>query len=56
MCAKRLVNLGGVAKLFYANDYRLREGLDILRAAGVACAQYDHQANVINPAALRMDE
>jgi len=35
MCAKRLVNLGGVRKVYYDEDYRLREGLDVLRDAGI---------------------
>ena len=39
MCAKRLVNLGGVARVFYDQDYRLREGLDVLRAAGIEVQQ-----------------
>lgn len=39
MCAKRLVNLGGVAAVFYSKDYRLRDGLEILRQAGVRVEQ-----------------
>jgi dCMP deaminase len=39
MCAKRLVNLGGVCKVYYAHDYRLREGLDVLKAAGIEYEQ-----------------
>ena len=35
MCAKRLINLGGVQRVFYARDYRLREGLEILTQAGI---------------------
>lgn len=35
MCAKRLVNLGGVERVFYARVYRLRDGLDVLHAAGI---------------------
>ena len=35
MCAKRLVNLGGVVKVYYCYDYRLHEGLEVLYAAGI---------------------
>lgn len=40
MCAKQLVNLGGVQKVFYHEDYRLREGLDVLDAAGIEHERY----------------
>ena len=43
MCAKRLVNLGGVVKLYYCYDYRLREGLDILKKAGIPYEQLELQ-------------
>ncbi|RPJ47675.1 MAG: dCMP deaminase [Candidatus Latescibacterota bacterium] len=36
MCAKRLINLGGVEKVYYARDYRNRDSLALLRAAGIA--------------------
>lgn len=35
MCAKRLLNLGGVKGVFYAEEYRLTEGIDLLQSAGV---------------------
>ena len=35
MCAKRLVNLGGVQRLYYALDYRVRDGLLTLERAGI---------------------
>lgn len=41
MCAKRLVNLGGVVRVFYGRDYRLRDGLEILRAAGIEAVQLE---------------
>lgn len=41
MCAKRLVNLGGVVRVFYDRDYRLRDGLEILRAAGIEAVQLE---------------
>lgn len=39
MCAKFLVNLGNVQKVYYAEDYRIRAGLEVLRAAGIYYAQ-----------------
>ncbi len=35
MCAKRLINLGGVQKVFYREDYRLHDSLELLEAAGI---------------------
>lgn len=35
MCAKRLVNLGGVQKVYYSEDYRLKEGLSVFAAADI---------------------
>lgn len=35
MCAKRLINLGNVKKLFYANSYRNEEGIELLRQVGI---------------------
>ena len=34
-CAKRIINKGGVKKVFYAQEYRLTKGIDILRLAGI---------------------
>jgi dCMP deaminase len=39
MCAKRLVNLGGVQTVYYCHDYRNREGLVVLASAGIQYAQ-----------------
>lgn len=39
MCAKRLINLGNVRKVFYARDYRLRDSLKVLAAANIAVEQ-----------------
>lgn len=41
MCAKRLVNLGGVTRVLYAKDYRLREGLEVLERAGIWSEQFE---------------
>lgn len=35
MCAKRLINLGGVVRVVYENDYRLRDSVEILKAVGI---------------------
>ncbi|RLA65266.1 MAG: hypothetical protein DRQ88_02995 [Epsilonproteobacteria bacterium] len=34
-CAKRMVNKGGVKKVFYCLPYRCRDGLDILEQTGI---------------------
>ncbi len=39
MCAKRLINLGGVKKVYYKNDYRIRDSLEIFRMAGIEVEQ-----------------
>jgi hypothetical protein len=39
MCAKRLINLGGVRAVFFEEDYRVRDGLDFLRVAGIEAEQ-----------------
>lgn len=35
MCAKRLINLGGVQKVVYHKDYRLRAALDLFTHVGI---------------------
>ncbi len=39
MCAKRLINLGGVKKVFFARDYRSRDSLALFESLGIAVAQ-----------------
>lgn len=39
MCAKRLINMGGVKKVFYLNDYRLKTALNLFQQAGI---EYEH--------------
>jgi dCMP deaminase len=34
-CAKRLINLGNVRKVFYAHEYRIRDSVDLLRSVGI---------------------
>jgi dCMP deaminase len=38
-CAKMLVNLGGVQVVYWANDYRIRDSLDLLRRASIHTTQ-----------------
>ena len=40
-CAKYLIQLGGVRRVYYARPYRLTQGLDHLIAAGIPVKQYD---------------
>lgn len=39
MCAKALINLGGVKQIYYKNDYRIRDSLEILKTVGVNIVQ-----------------
>jgi dCMP deaminase len=43
MCAKRLINLGGVVRVIYFDDYRIRKGADILLAGGIKVLSYEQQ-------------
>lgn len=38
-CAKRLINLGGVKKIFYRNSYRLTASLDLLKSVDIEVTQ-----------------
>jgi dCMP deaminase len=40
MCAKRLLNLGGVKSVYYFNEYRIRDAAALLRERGVRMIQY----------------
>ena len=35
MCATMLINLGNVRRVYYKNEYRLTEPIDLLRTAGI---------------------
>lgn len=35
-CAKRLINLGNVRKVFYLQDYRLRDSIELLDQVGIS--------------------
>jgi dCMP deaminase len=34
-CAKRLINIGNVKKIFYEEDYRKRDSIKLLKTAGI---------------------
>ncbi len=38
-CAKRLINLGNVKKVYYGQDYRIKDSLDLLRSVGIEVVQ-----------------
>jgi dCMP deaminase len=40
MCAKRLINLGNVRKVFYAHDYRVRDALEIFEQVGIETERF----------------
>jgi len=40
-CAKLLINLGGVQKVYYLNDYRIRDSVAILEKVGIYVVQFD---------------
>ncbi len=39
MCAKRLINLGGVEAVYYKEDYRNRDAVEILQGVGIKVEQ-----------------
>lgn len=38
-CAKRLINLGNVKKVYYGDDYRLRDSIQLLTSVGIEVQQ-----------------
>ncbi|MEN9723397.1 MAG: hypothetical protein RJB38_1383 [Pseudomonadota bacterium] len=38
-CAKRLINLGNVKQVFYAQEYRVRDSLELLKEVGIHVSQ-----------------
>ena len=38
-CAKRLINLGNVRKIFYGADYRIRDSIAMLNSVGIEIQQ-----------------
>jgi dCMP deaminase len=41
MCAKRFINLGGVKKVYYANDYRIHDALKLLKKVKISFEQLE---------------
>jgi len=41
MCAKMIVNLGNVQKVYYGRDYRSCEGEEILKLAGIEIEKFE---------------
>ena len=38
-CAKRLINLGNVKKIYYAQDYRVKDSIQVLESVGIQIEQ-----------------
>ncbi|MFZ9595393.1 MAG: deoxycytidylate deaminase [Bdellovibrionia bacterium] len=38
-CAKRLINLGNVKKVFFGKDYRLKDSIELLKSVGIEVIQ-----------------
>ena len=34
-CAKRLINLGNVKTIYYAQEYRVRDSIELLQSVGI---------------------
>jgi dCMP deaminase len=43
-CAKRLINLGNVIKVYYGEEYRLRDSLDLLKEVGIEVEHIELEA------------
>ena len=41
MCAKRLINLGNVRRVIYAQDYRVRESVELFAQVGISVDHLD---------------
>lgn len=37
-CAKRLINLGNVKKVYYGEEYRVKDSIELLRSVGIEVA------------------
>jgi dCMP deaminase len=47
-CAKRLINLGNVKKIYYAHDYRTRDSLALFETVGIAVEQLPRDVVALN--------
>jgi dCMP deaminase len=43
-CAKRLINLGNVKGVFYGDDYRIRDSIELLNSVGIRAEQIQLEA------------
>jgi dCMP deaminase len=43
-CAKRLINLGGVRKIFYRTEYRALDSIEILQSVGIEVVQLERKS------------
>jgi len=41
MCAKMMVNMGGIQKVYYRHEYRIKDSIVLLRDAGIDIEQLD---------------
>lgn len=41
MCAKHLINLGGVKKVLYLNDYRIKDSIQLLHFVDIKTEHFD---------------
>ncbi len=41
MCAKRLINLGGVQSVVFLQDYRLHDAVQVLESVGITVSRYE---------------
>lgn len=39
-CAKRLINLGNVKTIYYDQDYRIKDSVELLRSVGIQVEQF----------------
>ena len=61
MCAKRLINLGGVRRVVYKHDYRIRDGVGLLYKANITVEQksttnFDHMCGTLDAVQARCTE
>jgi len=42
-CAKRLINLGGVKKIYFENNYRSTDSIEIFKAVGIEVVQFSRK-------------
>lgn len=47
-CAKLLIQLGGVKKVYYLQDYRIKRGLELLQHVGIASERFIPRGMVVD--------